>query len=40
MRASVATNLGIDVIIELEFNEDATSQKRDAFATSRVVDLL
>jgi hypothetical protein len=40
MRASVATNLGIDVIIELEFNEDATSQKRDLFATSRVVDLL
>jgi hypothetical protein len=40
MRASVASNLGIDVIIELVYSEDATSQKRDAFATSRVVDLL
>jgi hypothetical protein len=38
-QASVASNLGLDVLLELEYHEDATSQKRDAFATSRIVDL-
>jgi hypothetical protein len=38
-QASVASNLGLDVLIELEYNEDATTQKRDAFATSRITDL-
>ena len=38
-QASVATSLGLDVLLELEYHEDATSQKRDAFATSRVADL-
>jgi hypothetical protein len=38
-QASVATNLGLDVLLELEYHEDATTQKRDAFATSRIADL-
>lgn len=38
-QASVATNLGLDVLLELEYHEDATTQKRDAFATSRISDL-
>lgn len=38
-QASIATNLSLDVLLDIEYNEDATSQKRDAFATSRVADL-
>lgn len=38
-QASIAANLSLDVLLELEYHEDATSQKRDAFATSRVTDL-
>jgi hypothetical protein len=38
-QASIATNLSLDVLLDIEYNEDATSQKRDAFATSRVTDL-
>lgn len=39
MQASVASNLGLDILVELEYHEDATTQKRDVFATSRVTDL-
>lgn len=38
MQASVAADLGLDVLIELEYNEDATTQKRDVFAASRITD--
>ena len=39
MQAGLAVDLKIDVLIELTYYEDATTQKQDAFATSRITDL-
>jgi len=38
MQAGLAVDLKVDVLIELEYNEDATTQKRDVFATSRITE--
>jgi hypothetical protein len=38
MQAGLAIDLKVDVLIELEYNEDATTQKRDVFATSRITE--
>ena len=38
MQAGLAIDLKVDVLIELEYNEDATTQKRDVFATSRIAE--